>query len=46
MIWYSDEKTQNLEVRGDWVACVKYIYCKWQIHKDDISIFLKLAVTA
>ena len=46
MIWYSDERTQSLEASGDWVACVKYIHGEWQTHKDDISIFLKLAVTA
>lgn len=46
MIWYSDEITQSLEIRGDWIDCVKYIHGKWQTRKDDISIFLKLAVTA
>lgn len=46
MVWYSDENTKSLEIRGDWVACVKYLHNEWQTHKNDISIFLKLAVTA
>jgi len=46
MILYSDEKTQRLETAGDWIACVKYLRNKWQTSKDDVSIFLKLAVTA
>lgn len=45
MVWYSDENTKSLELRGDWVACVKYLHSEWLLHKNDIPIFLKLAVT-
>ncbi len=44
MILYSNEHTKMLESSGQWITCIEYLYGKWQANKEDISLFLKLAI--
>lgn len=46
MILFNDEKTNDLEMNGEWIACVGYLIDKWKTSENNISLFLKLAVTA
>lgn len=44
MILYSDAYTKMFESNGQWITCIKYLYDKWKVNKENISLFLKLAV--
>ena len=44
MILYSDEYTRKLEVEGKWLNSIQYLYEKWTVERENISLFLKLSV--
>lgn len=44
MILYSDAHTKMLESAGQWIACVEYLYGKWELNKEGISLFLKFVI--
>lgn len=44
MIFYSNVHTKMLESSGQWIACIEYLHDKWKVNKENIPLFLKLAV--
>lgn len=44
MILYSDEYNRKLEVEGKWLNSIQYLYEKWTVERENISLFLKLSV--
>lgn len=44
MILYSNAHTKMLESNGQWITCIEYLHNKWRVNKENISLFLKLAV--
>ena len=44
MILYSDAHTEMLESNGQWITCIEYLHDKWKVNKENLSLFLKLAV--
>ena len=44
MILYSDVHTKMLESNGQWFTCIEYLHDQWKMNKEDISLFLKIAV--
>lgn len=44
MILYSNAYTQKLESTGQWIACIEYLHDVWNAKKENIPLFLKLAV--
>ena len=44
MILYSNAHTKMLESNGQWITCIEYLHNKWEVNKENIALFLKLAV--
>jgi hypothetical protein len=44
LILYSDAHTEMLESNGQWITCIEYLHDKWKVNKENLSLFLKLAV--
>lgn len=43
---YSDKKTFDSELNGNWLGSAEYCFDKWKSQTENISVFLKTAVTA
>ena len=44
MILYSNAYIRMLESNGQWFTCIEYLHNRWKMNKEDISLFLKIAV--
>lgn len=44
MILYSNAHTKMLESNRQWITCIEYLHNKWEVNKENIALFLKLAV--
>lgn len=45
-LFYSDKKTLDSESNEDWLGSAEYCFDKWKSQTENISVFLKTAVTA
>lgn len=43
MILYSDEYTKRFEFEGKWLDSIGYLYEKWTVGRENISLFLKFS---
>ena len=39
MILYSDEYTKRFEFEGKWLDSIGYLYEKWTVGRENISLF-------
>lgn len=44
MILYSNAYVEMLEANGQWLDCVEWLCNEWKRNKENVSLFLKLAV--